>query len=212
MEEREDVFTEEMLLPSLDEAAAVFRAEGARTELSFGNGGVPTIFLHDTSRQISLSCALTDTDTDAAVFRYTLTSQGDPPWSFPALDPPTTLPAFPYLLRLYDCLTFGMAEDTDRDAEETFRRERLAALQDTMSTLGLTSALVEKEDPSEDGIHTFLTLYTEEGEILFTYDFIFPALSLAALHIVCGGEHIFLPERGEPRTAEELALLLPLLF
>lgn len=211
MEEREVDFTEEMLLPSLDEAAAVFRKEGIATDLSLDRGEVPTILLTCPKRRISLSCGLVDTESEYAVFHYTLSCEGERSWSFPALYPPTMLPAFPFLPKLYECLCFGMTEGAGREAEEAFSNPRLTALQGALSSLGLTSALTEREDPSEGATASSLTILTGEEEIPLTYAFIFPELSLAVLHLIYHGEHIFLPECGEPMTATELAVLLPLL-
>jgi len=211
MEEREVDFTEEMLLPSLDEAAAVFRADGVATDLSLDDGEVPTILLTFPGRRISLSCCSLDADTEYAVFRYMLSCEGERSWSFPALYPPTMLPVFPFLPKLYECLCFGMGEGAGKEAEEAFRQTRLTTLQEELSSLGLTSALTEKEDPADGSTGSSLTILTEDEEIFLTYDFIFPERSLAVLHLIFHGDHVFLPECGEPMTATELSVLLPLL-
>ncbi len=209
MKEQEEYFPDEMLLPALDEAASVFRENGIRTELSLGSGDAPTILLTFPDQSICISCMSIDMEADSRVFHYVLSSQGERSWSFPSIFPPTSLPAFPYLPKLYDCLRFGMPGDTSEEAAEAFRHLRLLSLQDRLSELGLTTGLVEKEDAST-GVSSSLTVYTEEEEILFNYDFIFPSLSLAVLHIICGGDHIFLPECGEVPSASELSVLLPL--
>ena len=210
MSEQEHYFPDEMLLPALDEAAAVFRENGIQTELSLGSQDAPTILLTFPDQRIGISCISLDTEKDGSLFHYVLSSQGERSWSFPAIYPPASHPAFPYLPKLYDCLRFGMPDETTEEAAEAFRHPRLLKLQETLSSLGLTTGLLEHEDPSTGFTSSSLTVYTEEAEILFTYDFIFPSLSLSILHITCGGEHIFLPECGELPSAQELTILLPL--
>ena len=209
-EEREDYFPEEMLLPLLDEAAAVFREKGVLTELSLGAGDAPTIQLTFPEQTMSISCMAMETEEGQPVFHYAMSSPGERSWSFPAVEPPTALAAFPYLPKLYDCLRFGMTDEESEEEAEAFRHPRLLALQDTLSNLGLTTSLVEHEDPATGETATSLTIFTEDVEILLTYDFVFPALSLAVLHIICGGEHIFLPECGALPPASVFSTLLPL--
>ncbi len=193
----EELFPDELLLPSLDEAAATFRADGIGTELTLGSGKEPGIELSLPEEKVVISCASLPVQEGRPLFHYCLSSQGERSWSFPSVHLPTELPAFPYLPRLYDCLRHGMEED--EPGSELFRQERLKELQETLAALGFSSELSEG---------TGLLVFMEDEDLRFTYDFIFPEQSLCILHIICGGEHIFLPEYGSLPDAEAYALIL----
>ena len=200
MEETEELFPNEFLLPSLDEAAAVFRREGIKTELAIGSKE-PGIELSFPERRMVIFCAADSMQDGRPVFHYCLSLEGGRSWSFPSMHLPTELPAFPYLPRLYECLLFGMEED--EPGADLFRQERLSALQDTLAEAGFSSELSDG-----DGLFVFL----EDEELRITYDFIFPEQSLCILHIICGGDHIFLPEFGNLPDAAEYALILPMVM
>ncbi len=91
--------------------------------------------------------------------------------------------------------------EEDETGAVQFRQERLEKLQEIIAELGLSSELSEGEG---------LLVFTDEEELRITYDFIFPERSLCILHIISGGEHIFLPEFGKLPEGDEYALILPM--
>ena len=191
----ENTYINDVLLPSLDSAAEVFRKDGIRAELSIGPSGAPGILLIYPEENLTISCDPLDSDGEQQLFYYEVSCFGDRPFGFPSVYLPEKMDVFPFLPRMYRWLRFGMGEDapSDHGVAAIYARTRLQGLMGELMELGYDPELINAVQDGSEEVLPGLRIPEGDEELIFTYRYVIPEQQICMLSVTCGEEAAFLP-------------------